>query len=71
MRGKLILSLVLIGVSILFVLQNTAVAILHLFFWSLSMSAALLYLLLLAFGIVIGWLLHSYWIHRHKSGHKH
>lgn len=67
MSGKLIFSLVLIGLSVLFVLQNTDVARLHFIFWSLSMSAALLYLLLLISGAVIGWLLHSYSLHRKRA----
>jgi uncharacterized integral membrane protein len=67
MSGKLILSLSLIGASILFVLKNTDVANLHFFFWSLSISAALLYFLLLTFGAVIGWLLHSYSLYRKRA----
>lgn len=70
MSGKLILSLILIGGGILFVLQNTDVANLHFFFWSLSMSAALLYFLLLTFGAVIGWLLHSYSLHRKRAANR-
>lgn len=67
MSGKLILGLVLIGAAVLFVLQNTDIANLRFFFWSLSMSAALLYFLLLTFGAIIGWLLHSYSLHRKKA----
>jgi uncharacterized integral membrane protein len=67
MSVRLIFSLVLIGVSILFVLQNTDVAHLRFLFWSLSMSAALLYLLLLISGAIIGWLLRSYALHRKRA----
>lgn len=67
MRGKLILSLILIFASILFIAQNTDIANLHFVFWTLSMSGALLYLLLLVVGAAIGWLLHSYSVHRRRA----
>ncbi|MGA7298296.1 MAG: lipopolysaccharide assembly protein LapA domain-containing protein [Rhodanobacteraceae bacterium] len=67
MSGKLILSLILIATAIVFVAQNTDIASLHFLFWTLSMSGALLYVLLLVAGALIGWLLHSYALHRRKA----
>ncbi len=67
MSGKLILSLILIATAMVFVAQNTGIATLHFLFWTLSMSGALLYVLLLVAGAITGWLLHSYALHRRKA----
>ena len=63
---KLVLSLILTGIVILFVIQNVSVVEIKLLFWSVSMSRALLLFIVLAIGIVIGWLLHGYFYYRRK-----
>jgi putative membrane protein len=55
-KTKLTLGLVLIGLVILFTLQNTQVVEVRLLFWKLSMSQVLLIFLLLASGALLGWL---------------
>ena len=58
-RNKLILILVLVGMVVLFTLQNTQVVEVRLLFWKMSMSRVLLIFLLLAVGALLGWVAHS------------
>ncbi|MBU0681625.1 MAG: LapA family protein [Proteobacteria bacterium] len=60
MHSKLVVSLILAGLAVLFVVQNVAVVEISFMFWSIAMSRALLIFFVLATGIVIGWLLHGY-----------
>ncbi len=66
MHFKLILSLILTGIIIIFVVQNVAVVEISFLFWSLAMSRALLLFFVMATGIVIGWLLHSFFAHHRQ-----
>ena len=59
MKLKLILVLVAVAFVVLFVLQNTTVVEIHFLLWHLSMSRALLIVVFVAVGVVIGWLLRS------------
>jgi uncharacterized integral membrane protein len=63
-RTKLTLILVLVGVVVLFTLQNTQVVDVRLLFWTLSMSRVLLIFLLLAVGAILGWVANSAFRHR-------
>ena len=56
MNTKLVISLILAGLAVLFIMTVVDIRFL---FWTLSMSRALLMFFLLAIGIVIGWSLHS------------
>lgn len=60
MSYKLILTLLLTGTVLIFVIQNAAVVEIKIFMWSFEISRALLYFILLSAGIIIGWLLNSY-----------
>jgi putative membrane protein len=60
MNYKLIISLVIAGMAVLFIIQNVTVVDLKFLFWTLSMSRALLMSMILSAGIILGWLLHSY-----------
>lgn len=60
MHFKLALSLMLAGLTVLFIVQNVAVVEVRFLFWSLSMSLSLFVFLLFAIGVIAGWLLHSY-----------
>lgn len=64
---KLILSLLLAGLAVLFVVQNVAVVEVRFLLWGLHMTLSLLIFLLFAGGIAVGWLLHSYWAYRSKA----
>jgi len=60
MNYKLILVIVLAGLAVSFIIQNVTVVELNFLFWTLSMSRALLLFLVLSTGIILGWLLNSY-----------
>jgi len=60
MNFKLILSIVMAGMAVLFIIQNVTVVDLKFLFWTLSMSRALFMFLILSTGIIMGWLLHNY-----------
>jgi len=59
MKVKLVLSLVVTALVLLFVLQNTTIVEIQFLFWSLSMSRSLLIVVFVAMGVAIGWLLRS------------
>ena len=59
MNFKLILSIAMAGMAVLFIIQNVTVVDMKFLFWTLSMSRALLMFLILSVGIILGWLLHS------------
>lgn len=60
MTFRLLLSL-LIGTAVgVFVAQNTAVVEIRFLFWTVSMSRALLIVLLLATGMLLAWLLQGW-----------
>ncbi|HQU15273.1 MAG: hypothetical protein B7Z66_09130 [Chromatiales bacterium 21-64-14] len=59
MNPRLALVFALVTVVLVFVVQNTAVVDIRLFFWTVSLSRALLVFLLLAVGVVMGWLLRA------------
>ncbi len=67
MHFKLVLSLILTSIIILFVIQNVEVVEISFLFWSLAMSRALLLFFVLAAGIIIGWLMHSFLNHQRQS----
>ena len=64
MNFKLALSLILAGLVVLFIIQNVAVVEIRFLFWTLSISRSLLMFFVLAIGIVLGWVLHSFMMHR-------
>jgi len=64
MNARLILVLILTGFAVAFIAQNTQVAELRFLFWTLTMSRALLLFLVLTIGVITGWVLHAWFIHR-------
>jgi uncharacterized integral membrane protein len=66
-RIKLVLGLSLIGLVLVFILQNVALVAIRYFFWTISMSGALLFFLLFIAGTIFGWLLLSYLRHQEKN----
>ena len=67
MHLKLILSLLLAGLAVLFVVQNVAVVEVRFLLWGFQMTLSLFIFLLFAGGIIVGWVLHSYWGYRRKA----
>lgn len=66
MRIKLIFTLVLACLAIIFVLQNAAIVEVRFLFWNFFMSLSLFVFVLIAIGVAIGWLFHSYFMHRRQ-----
>jgi uncharacterized integral membrane protein len=64
MSFRLISILVIVALALIFVLQNVAAVEVNFLTWTVSMSRALLILITLAIGFVLGWLLHSYAAYR-------
>jgi len=60
MKPKIILGVVLSGLALLFIIQNISVINIRFLFWTLSISSALLMVLLCLTGFFLGWLLHSH-----------
>lgn len=56
MAKKHIITVILVGLVIVFVLQNTQTVEVRLLAWTVSMSRALMLLLTLLIGIIAGWL---------------
>lgn len=67
MQTKLIVTLVLVGLAVVFIVQNAAVVDIRFLFWKMSMSRALFMFFMLAVGIVAGWILHSYFLHKKEA----
>jgi uncharacterized integral membrane protein len=57
MRAWSVVLFVLLGLVIVFALQNTQVVDVQFFFWTLSMSRALLLLGAVVIGLFAGWLI--------------
>ena len=71
MLFKLVLSLILALLAVLFVVQNVAVVEVRFLLWGLHMTLSLLIFLLFGCGIIVGWLMHSYWAYRRKAFDQH
>lgn len=56
MRWKLVVSLLLLGLLVVFSVQNYEVVQVRVLVWHLDMSRAVLLFLVLALGIAIGWI---------------
>jgi uncharacterized integral membrane protein len=67
---KLITSLVLAALVLIFIVQNAAVVELHFLFWTLSMSRSLMILFVLFIGLVIGWFVGSHFHRKSPSDDK-
>ncbi len=55
MDAKLILSVVVAGLVVLFVIQNVGAVEIRFLFWSFSASGSLLFLLIFFIGAILGW----------------
>ena len=64
----MIIVLALIGLVVLFIIQNVVVVEIRFIFWSLEMSRSSLIFLMLAVGVIIGWFLHEYVAYKKSTG---
>ena len=62
MNAKLTAVFILIALALIFLIQNTIVVDLRFLFWTLSMSRALLFILLSLLGATLGWFLHGHFL---------
>ena len=67
MSVKLVLSLLIGAVVGVFIAQNTTVVEIRFLFWTVSMSRALLIVVLLATGAALAWLLQGYLFLRRRK----
>jgi len=56
-------------ILLVFILQNVTVVEIRFLFWQFSVSRAIMFFILLAVGMIIGWLLHGYYRLRKNSRH--
>jgi uncharacterized integral membrane protein len=61
-NARLIISLGLVLIIVLFIIQNTAVMEFRFFIWTLAMSRALMLFFVLGIGILCGWFLRGYFV---------
>ena len=64
-RTKMALILILLGLVVLFTLQNTQIVEVRLLFWKIAMSRVLMIFVLLLVGAILGWVGSS--VYRHRS----
>jgi putative membrane protein len=57
MSFRLLLTIIFIGLVIVFVVQNVAIVEIKFLLWSIEMSRALLYFIIFLLGLLSGWLL--------------
>ena len=55
MKVKLIVFLIVVILFLILIVQNTEVVTLKVFFWEISMSQAILFLLIFVLGMISGW----------------
>ncbi|MBN1781225.1 LapA family protein [bacterium] len=67
MKNKIMISIILVSFALIFIIQNFAVIDIRFLFWTLSVSSALLMFSLLLTGLILGWSLHGYSMHRSKN----
>lgn len=64
MNFKLALILILSSLIVVFIAQNAAMVEISFLLWKSSLSSALLIFFTLLIGLVLGWFLHGYFLHR-------
>jgi len=60
MKVKLVITLILLSITLLFVYQNTDLIQVDFLAWSVDVSLALLVIFAFAVGLSLGWVLNSY-----------
>ena len=64
---KVIFSLILIGLVVIFSIQNADVVSVHFLTWNFTISLALLVFIVLAFGLLSGWLMQSLFLRKERK----
>jgi uncharacterized integral membrane protein len=61
---RLYAVLIISALGMIIIVQNTTVVEVRLLFWSVVLSRALLIVLLILLGFIVGWLLRGHFAHR-------
>jgi len=69
MNYKMPLVIILLLLVVIFTLQNTEQVNISLLFWHVTLSRALMIFLVLAIGLLAGWILGTVQCRRHPPGH--
>lgn len=64
MNFKIVLSIIIAGLAVLFIIQNVSAVTVGIFVWTISLSLSLLIFLVLVIGFALGWFLHSFLAYR-------
>lgn len=67
MKAKIIITLILVGIFILFVIQNIEVVNIHFLFFSFPISQVLLLFIVFAIGVIVGMMLPGLLTNRNKN----
>lgn len=63
--AKLILSMTVLGLLVVFTIQNVEIVQVHFLLWTLEIRRAFLLFVVLACGVLIGW-----WLHGHRGSRR-
>ncbi|MBI4632699.1 MAG: LapA family protein [Deltaproteobacteria bacterium] len=64
MTFKMIITLILAGLAVLFIIQNSDVVQVSFLIWHITLSRALLIFFSLLIGFIIGWFMNGYFSYR-------
>jgi putative membrane protein len=64
MNIKLLITLALMFILVIFIIQNVNVIEIRFLFWAIHMSRSLLIFLLLVVGVLMGWFMNGYMRYR-------
>ncbi|MBN1480494.1 LapA family protein, partial [candidate division KSB1 bacterium] len=67
MKFKVIASMLLAGLALVFISQNGNLVNIRFLFWTLTMSRSVLMFSFLLSGLILGWFIHSYSIQRRQK----
>ena len=67
MRYKIILSVALLLIVQIFIFQNMEIVPVRILFWTITVSRVFLMFFMLIIGIIVGWLLNSYFQYHKKQ----
>ena len=67
MSYRLIITIIGVGLVLIFVIQNVTVVEIKFLLWSIEMSRSLLYFIILVIGLLCGWFLKGHAKHRKKT----
>jgi uncharacterized integral membrane protein len=67
MKLKVIASVILAGLALVFIFQNVTIVNIRFLFWTLEISRSLLMVSFFVTGLLAGWLLHSYSMQRKQK----